>query len=302
MKTLSPSTLAEASAQRMPGKLVASSSSGPWKDLMVRIYSLPRIEQSIIVPAVAEPLIVWVLSGDAVFEERELGGEWQANRVKANDFFLTTSPTPYELRWKIADGTPFEALHLYLGLPIFRRAIKEVLGRETASLRLREISGGRDPVLSAFLGQLHQEFKAPHQASALFVQGIAQSLAVHLVRRYADESGLREQRGGLPAFKLRKVTDFMEAHLAENFRLGRLSREAGMSEFHFCRLFRKTTGLTPTGYFIRLRMEKARALLRETSKSVLEVGLDVGYSSPSHFTQIFQREVGILPSEYRRRD
>jgi AraC family transcriptional regulator len=46
-------------------------------------------------------------------------------------------------------------------------------------------------------------------------------------------------------------------------------------------------------------MEKARRLLRETTKNVIEVGLDVGYSSPSHFAQIFKREVGIAPSAYR---
>jgi AraC family transcriptional regulator len=46
-------------------------------------------------------------------------------------------------------------------------------------------------------------------------------------------------------------------------------------------------------------MEKARRLLRETDKSVIEIGLDVGYTSPSHFAQLFRREVGISPSEYR---
>lgn len=92
----------------------------------------------------------------------------------------------------------------------------------------------------------------------------------------------------------------MEAHLDEEFRLDELAREAGMSKFHFCRLFRKTTGLSPSRYFIRLRMEMARRLLRETSRSVIEVGLEVGYSSPSHFAQVFQREAGVPPSEYRR--
>ena len=84
-----------------------------------------------------------------------------------------------------------------------------------------------------------------------------------------------------------------------NLVLGRLAREAGVSEFHFCRLFKKTTGFAPSRYFIRMRMEKARRLLRETTKSVIEVGLDVGYSSPSHFAHIFRREVGVAPSDYR---
>jgi len=91
----------------------------------------------------------------------------------------------------------------------------------------------------------------------------------------------------------------MAAHLEEEFSLIRLAREADMSEFHFSRLFKRTTGLTPSQYFIHLRMEKARRLLRETNKSVIEIGLDVGYTSPSPFAQIFRQEVGIPPSEYR---
>src|ERR1700720_2657395 len=101
-------------------------------------------------------------------------------------------------------------------------------------------------------------------------------------------------------FKLRKTTELMAAHLEEEFSLIRLAREADMSEFHFSRLFKRTTGLTPSQYFIHLRMEKARRLLRETTKSVIEIGLEVGYTSPSHFAQVFRREVGIPPSEYRR--
>ena len=92
----------------------------------------------------------------------------------------------------------------------------------------------------------------------------------------------------------------MVTHLEDEFSLIRLAREAEMSEFHFSRAFKRTTGLTPSQYFIQLRLEKARRLLRETNKSVIEIGLDVGYTSPSHFAQIFRREVGISPSEYRR--
>jgi AraC family transcriptional regulator len=51
---------------------------------------------------------------------------------------------------------------------------------------------------------------------------------------------------------------------------------------------------------INLRINRARQLLRETKKSVIEVALDVGYTNPSHFAQIFRRETGLTPSKYRR--
>jgi AraC family transcriptional regulator len=46
-------------------------------------------------------------------------------------------------------------------------------------------------------------------------------------------------------------------------------------------------------------MERARRLLRETQTPIVEIGLEVGYASPSHFAQVFRKEVGVLPSDYR---
>lgn len=293
-------TSAEALAEQVPGKLLASSGGQSCKDLLVQIFSRQRVEESVIVPAVAEPLIVWILSGSALVEERELGGTWTPVKVEAGHFYLTTSPTPYELRWQGTGPEPFETMHVYVSLPLFERATKDVWGESAGALRLREISGQKDRLISVLLEQLRDELTADHPPSTLYVQGIAQSLAVHVVRTYTDTNAqARRHHGGLPAFKLRKVTDLMEHRLDEEFDLGRFARAADMSEFHFSRSFKKATGFSPSRYFIRLRMDRARRLLRETSRSVIDIGLDVGYGSPSHFAQIFRREVGVSPTNYR---
>ena len=296
---LPESTSAEAFDRYTSGRLIAASNG--WKDLLVRIYSEYPLRESTIVPGVAEPFIVRVLSGAAVVEERELGGPWLKTRVEAGDFFLTASNSPYELRWKAIGPEPFGTMHLHLGLPIFARAIEEAFEKNLETIHLRDVSGFKDTFLAALLEGLRGEVSSGRPASPLFVQGVAQALAVHLARNYTElTKDVREYKGGLPAFKLRKTTELMAAHLEEEFSLIRLAREADMSEFHFSRLFKRTTGLTPSQYFIHLRMEKARRLLRETTKSVIEIGLEVGYTSPSHFAQVFRREVGIPPSEYRR--
>ena len=92
----------------------------------------------------------------------------------------------------------------------------------------------------------------------------------------------------------------MLSNLGAGFSLTRLAAEADMSEFHFSRMFKRTSGKSPSQYFIGLKMERARALLRETRKDVIEIAFQVGYSNPSHFAQVFRRETGLSPVEYRR--
>jgi len=92
----------------------------------------------------------------------------------------------------------------------------------------------------------------------------------------------------------------MSEHMAEEFDLERLASQARLSKFHFNRLFKNATGMSPSQYHINLRMDAARRMLRETKKSIIAVAMDVGYSNPSHFAKLFRRETGLSPSDYRR--
>jgi AraC family transcriptional regulator len=93
----------------------------------------------------------------------------------------------------------------------------------------------------------------------------------------------------------------MAENVAEEFNLDRLAAQAGLSKFYFNRLFKSAMGMSPSRYQINLRMDEAKRLLRETKQSVVAIALDVGYTNPSHFAQLFRRETGLSPSDYRRR-
>jgi len=104
----------------------------------------------------------------------------------------------------------------------------------------------------------------------------------------------------LPGYKVRQITDWMSDHRADDFGLDQLAAQAGLSKFHFHRLFKSAVGVAPSRYHINLRMDEAKRLLRETKKSIVDVALDIGYTNPSHFAQLFRRETGLSPSDYRR--
>ena len=292
-------TSPEGLAHHIPGRLLTGSRRLSCPDVFVEMISRRSVQDGLIIPAVAEPLIVWILSGGAIVEEREIDGPWSRTSVRAGDFFLTSAPKPYELHWRSTGPDPFEVMHLYVGLAIIDRAAADVLGGQPRPVSFRDVSGGQDPMISLLLNQVRTELLRRDAPSVLLVGGLARAIAVHLVRTYRDEAPPKVMRGALPAARLRRVVDLMEAGRSDEFRLGRLAQEVGMSEFHFSRLFKRSTGLAPSQYFIRLRVTEARRLLRETELSVIEVGLKVGYSSPAHFAQVFRRETGVTPSEYR---
>lgn len=278
-------TSAEAFEEYIPGELLREHRAQCPGDVFVQILSRRHTQDTVIVPAVPETLIVWILSGKAVVEERRPGGEWAANPVMAGDFFLTTASHPTEMRWHAESDTPFVVMHVYLGVAMIQ------------DIALREVSGERDPVLSALLGHIRAEIADQPAPSTAYIQGIAQALAVHLARSYRIAA--ERPRGGLQAFKLHRVFDAMRTRLADPFDLSMYANLAGLSEFHFSRVFKQSTGLSPSHYFIRLRMEEAKRLLSETRDSVIQIGLAVGYSSPSHFSSVFRKHCGVAPSDYR---
>jgi AraC family transcriptional regulator len=292
-------TSAEAWDDYNVGKRIAVGKGPAWRDVRLSVFELPHVTETFTMPAVTEPFIAWAASGHAEFQEREGKGAWKSTRVKRGTLFVTAGGAPYDMRWRSLGAEPFEAVLVIISTPLFNAALEEVFGQNAANARLRDVSGFEDVRLVSLLQQLRDEVSMP-AASPLFVRSVGQALAVHLARNYAEASDAGSEISGLPPFKLRRITDWMAENLAEEFNLARLAGQVGMSEFHFNRLFKRATGVPPSQYLIRLRIDAARRLLRETTRSVIEIGNEVGYTNPSHFARIFRKETGLTPSDYRR--
>ncbi len=293
-------TSAEGFERYVGGKVLFESRGEAWRDIKVWIVALPPVVDTLQLPSVSEPFLAWTISGEVDFQEREYKRPWIMNRIKKGSFFLTSGGAPYECRWKTVTSAPFEAMLLFVELPLLQRALEEVSGADAAHAQLQDVSAFTDLALDSFMDWLRDELMG-QQASPLFVQGIAQAIAIHLARNYAIQVEASHSGGSsLPGYKLQQITDWMAEHVAEDFNLDRLAAQAGLSKFHFHRLFKSAAGVSPARYHINLRMNVARRLRRETKKSVVTVALDVGYANPSHFAKLFRRETGLSPSDYRR--
>jgi AraC-like DNA-binding protein len=99
----------------------------------------------------------------------------------------------------------------------------------------------------------------------------------------------------------RQLTDYIQEHLQDLGGVAHLAEKAGYTRSHFCRLFRRQTGLSPREYILRSRILLAKELLRATSLTVSEVGERAGYADIFHFSKQFKSRTGVTPTAYRNR-
>lgn len=100
---------------------------------------------------------------------------------------------------------------------------------------------------------------------------------------------------------LRRARDLADREFAQPIDLNRLAGAAGLSKYHFLRLFKATYGVTPAAYVSQRRIERAQDLLRATSLTVTEVCHAVGFDSLGSFSTRFRALVGVSPTEFQQR-
>ena len=111
----------------------------------------------------------------------------------------------------------------------------------------------------------------------------------------------RASIGALPLSRLRRVTEYIHAHLDGTLNLAELGAVVFMSPYHFARLFHRSTGVPPHRFVVRARIDQAIVLLAAPEPSIAQISRAVGFRTPSHFSTVFRRLVGVTPHEYRAR-
>jgi len=161
----------------------------------------------------------------------------------------------------------------------------------------------------AFLRELILTLRAESQnglpGECLYAETVMTTLAMHLARKYSARRPRlrddRDYRGGLTKFQLRRVMDFVQEHLAENISLEAMAGVAGLSVFHFARMFKQSTGVSPHRYVIRSRVVRARELLLVRTADIADVAAQVGFCDQSHLASHFRRVYGLTPSQFFER-
>lgn len=162
--------------------------------------------------------------------------------------------------------------------------------------------GVPDPIGARILRLLCREAARLEPTRQLLVEEGLDLLCLQLLRTRSSLAAtcLPPVRRGLLPWQVRRVTAHMSERLDQDISLDELAGLLALSRSHFCTAFREAAGCTPHAWLTRLRLERARRLLRDPKARITEIALAVGYHTPSAFAAAFRRQLGTTPSGYRR--
>ena len=201
-------------------------------------------------------------------------------------------------RLSAAIQSPGEALHLFLPIRLLTE-LREGMKRPTLVLRktIFEVDSS-----IAFLAQaIADTLQNSDETDQLLMDGLSTAVVAKLISRFSNaERPAPAVSDGLSAWRLKKVREFVDAHLENQISLKTLAETAGLSQMHFAAQFRQACGLTPHEYLLQQRIARAKDLLVNTQLSVLEIALAVGFGTHAHFSNTFRRYTGASPASWRK--
>ncbi|MBE9170385.1 helix-turn-helix domain-containing protein [Pleurocapsales cyanobacterium LEGE 06147] len=227
------------------------------------------------------------------------GGKTYTGLYGKGDISITPAMTPFFARcarWERDD----HYLQIRIASRFIQSVARETLNKNPDSLELIPEFQTRDPQLEAIGLMLLAELQQGNDGSKLYVESLANVLAVHLIRQYtATQPQHPVHEGGLPQRQLAQVLDYMHDHLEQNIKLADLAALLGMSQFHFSHLFKQSIGTAPYQYLLQQRIERAKQLLKQTDRSIMDIALECGFNSHSHLSKQFRQLTGMTPTTYR---
>ncbi len=235
--------------------------------------------------------------------EEKVDGRWTWTFGGHGDVAVLPAGHGLRLRTRTAAAQPVDSLAIALAPEVVARAVSADRDVDVADLGAGV--GMRDETVARLGSLLLDELDHRGPLDDLFVDSVATALSAHLVRRHSRGPGTanvldRQPRGTLARRDLARVVDLVEARLDQELSLAELAAVVHLSSFHFARLFRATTGLTPHQYVLRRRVERARELLTTTPLPVAEVAARVGFADQSHLSRHTKRLLGTTPRGLRQ--
>lgn len=279
----------------VPGEILLASDDLGWRHVGLRSFRYPG--QDVIVPAMRDYMLVSYQAG-ATPMQRRFEGRWRKDTLGPGSVSLLTRAQLAHWHWK----EPIDVTHLYVSPTLMADVASEMLDCHVAEVRLNDVLRTEDPAMTAIVRAIAEEARQQGLGGALYVESMARALSVHMLRRYASiERRGAAPRGGLSPAQMRRIEEFVDAHLGQSLELGAMAAVLGLKPCLFARLFRQSFGRPPYAYVVARRIDQARRMLAVTDLPIKEIAAICGFTDQAHMTRLFSRAGGATPAVWRRR-
>ena len=223
-------------------------------------------------------------------------GKTHTGLYQRGEILITPANTPLFVRWSGNEN----CLQIRLNTKFIQSIARETLNRDPDRLQLLPGFQIRDAQIEVIAMMLFAEWQQEYFNNGLYLDSLTNVLAVNLLRHHtANKPRLPVYEGGLPPRQLSQVLDYIDTYREQNIKLADLAELLDMSSFHFSRLFKQTVGITPHQYLSQQRVERAKLLLKESDRLIIDIALECGFSSHSHLSKQFRQFTGMTPKAYR---
>lgn len=275
---------------------VLSSHDTSWKDVFLEYHSQPGCDTGEWVAPLHR--IAINLPDHPHRVERWCDGSYQVETVSFGDVAILPAGVTQRTRW--FNDAKFILVSID---PVWLRQMgQEVMECDNLQL-IPKNPPLQDPLLQGIAWALKQVLESPSSINSLYVDQLKSTLGHHLLREYITQPvGYSAFDSGLSSYHMQKVISYIQAHLEQDIKLADIAALTGMSSYYFCRLFRRSMGVSPYKYVIQQRIERAKQMLRQDRRrAIVEIALECGFSSQSHLTYQFSQATGTTPNAYRKK-
>jgi AraC family transcriptional regulator len=271
---------------------VRSSSDMGFKGFLLERHRLDEHENIDI--ASRQTVIALHLSAPIKVEIRD-EARFRERIFSPGDIIILPAGVPHSCRFK-GDA---EFMLMSLDPDLLSRATRAATEREELELRLNW--GFRDPLIRETFASLGSVCEEGRVTDRVYGESLVNSLAMHLARNCRQLNGhFGTSSRGLSRRQLEQVMDFIHNTPYAAISLQAMADAAGLSPFHFSRMFKIATGTSPHQYVLRRRVDVGAEMLLSREDSIASIALELGFADQSHFTMHFKRVHGIGPAAYRR--
>jgi AraC family transcriptional regulator len=281
---------------RPDNRIVANSQDAGWRSLHAAIFEESPME--IIERPIRHPSFIYHLTRPTTVTRKIEGCKTESALIGPRRICLT--PGEATTMWR-HNGHP-EILQVYLRQSAYESAVAELYNCDPASAEIVPCFAALDPLLEQLAIAIATALRDGTAGDGLYVDTIAQMIAVHLARNHSTRSkpGKILTPRPIPDGRMRRLIEFIEENLDGDLTLEKMGREIEISPLYLARAFKNAVGQSPHQYVLSRRIERAKELLRNTDMPIVDVALAAGFSSQSHLSHWFLRHVGVSPAAYRK--